>query len=704
MKRTKNKKSNDLLLEIGTEPLPANSVYPLIKQLKSNTENILSGNHIVFDKLQTFDTCRRLTVLVKGLRDRQTPPSQEVRGPAKEIAFDQNNKPTRAFYGFLKKTGLKEIETEIKKTEQGEYIFGLKIEEGKEVKTILPKVLKDIISSLKGDKSMHWGTGFEFIRPVRWILALFGERAVNFEITGIKSGGFTFGHRVLSSNKRIKILKTSDYFKELNKHFVILDYHKRREKIEKDLKKQAGQIGAQLIPDEELLDELANLTEYPIVLAGSFNRKHLSLPDEVIETSLKGGQKLFALKDRRQKVKNNFLGVIDNKPASHLKKKISSTYESILNAKLDDSSFFLKQDTKIPLEDRTRLLKDLIFQKDLGSVYDKVQRVRDLSSFIAENFNLSSQEKERIDRCAELSKADLTTRMVQEFPALQGLIGKKYALISGEEKEVAEGIYEHYKPKSSDDQTPKTTAGQIISLADKLDTLCACFSIGLIPTGSHDPYSLRRNALGLVRIILEKKLSLSVDRLIEKNLKEIEKKVSSLKRDKTKKDLKEFLKQRLRQILNQSGLREDIIEAVISSGYDDFMDVVDRTEQLMKISKSKNFFEAYKVVERTNNILKASPAELPRVKPKLLKEALEKKLFQLYSDNSAEIVKLMKNKKYSQATEKYAQYFHETLHLFFDKIMVNVDNKKIRNNRLALMKLINSLYTEKVADLSLINF
>ena len=702
MPRSKNK-YNDIFLEIGTEPLPANSIYSAIKQLKNNTQEKLEDNSIVFDEVESFDTYRRLVVLVKKVKNIQEPPAYEIRGPSKEIAFDENNKPTKAFFGFLKKTGLKEIDVNIKKTDEGEYIFGLKKEPAKKVETMLPDILKQIVNSIKSEKNMRWNKNYGFIRPIRWILALYGDKEIGFEIAGVKSNNFTFGHQVLYPEK-IEVRKIADYFKKVNKHNVILDFHKRRQIIEKGLNRLAKEKEAELFTDKELLDELSNLTEYPSFLIGTFNKKYLELPDEVIMTSLKEGQKLFALKDKRGKVENNFLAVIDNKPSPSVKKKICSNYESILDAKLKDSVFFLKQDTKTLLSHKVEALKELIFQRDLGSMHDKMQRLRGLSLYIAGKLNLPSDKKEKIDRCAYLSKADLTTQMVSEFPTLEGLIGYKYALISGEEREVAEGIYEHYKPKSQDDEIPKSIVGTVCSLSDKLDTLCSCFSIGLIPTGSYDPYALRRNALGWVRIVLGKKFSLSIDELIDKNLDDVQKINSNLNRDRTKKELKEFLKQRLKQILTQGKLREDLIDAALLSNYDDFVDVVDRIEQLRKISKSKRFFQAYKVVERTNNILKKAPIKLPKLKPKLLKENLEKKLWKIYNDSKDNISELIENKKYRLATEKYADDFFETLHIFFDKVMVNVDNEKIRNNRLSLMKLINRLYTEKVADLSLVNF
>ncbi len=703
MPKRKDNIFKDILLEIGTEPLPAGFIYSLIKQLKDNTKKALKDNNIIFSDIQTYDTYRRLVVWIKKVKDVQEPPAYEIKGPAKEIAFDENNKPTKAFFGFLKKMHLKEIDINIKKTEQGEYLFGIKKEPAKKVKSILPNILTDIINSIRCDKNMRWGKNYEFIRPIRWILALYGDEKINFEIAGVKSDNFTFGHQVLYP-KRIKIKDVASYFKKLSKYYVVLDFHKRRKKIETGLIKLAKDRNAKFCEDRQLLDEICNLVEYPTFLAGSFDKKYLNLPDEVIETSLRKGQKLFSLVDDKNKAKNIFLAVIDNKISTSAKRRVILNYERILEAKLKDSDFFLKQDTRVPLINRLDSLKGLIFQKDLGSIYDKVQRLREITLFISNRLNLSAKEKEKIERCVLLSKTDLTTQMVSEFPELEGVIGYRYALLSNEDKDVARGIYEHYKPKSQDDQVPKSITGAVVALADKLDTLCACFSIGLIPTGSYDPYALRRNALGWVRIVLEKRFSLSINEVIDKNLNEVEKINPNLNREKTKKELKEFLKQRLRQILIQNRFREDLIEAVLLSNCDNFVDVVDRIEELRKISKSKKFFEAYKVVERTNNILKNAPYHLPKVKPKLFKENLEEKLYNIYLDNQDEIIKLIKNKKYKEATERYADAFFETLHLFFDKVMVNVDNKKIRNNRLSLMDMINKLFTEEVAELSRLKF
>lgn len=693
---------NKILLEIGTEPLPANFIPKALWQLKENCKNILSDNNIVSGEIEVYGTYRRLVLLVKNVEDLQKSHRIEIKGPSKEIAFDEDGKPTKAYFGFLKKTGSKESDIEIRKKGQNEYLYALKVEPARKVSLLLPKILKNIINSISCPKNMRWGKEYQFIRPIRWILALWDDKIIKFELAGIASSNITYGHQVLKP-KPFKVQGISGYFKVLENNYVVLDPDRRKERIEKEFNRIAKLKGSCISCDDELLREVSNLTEYPDFLIGSFNKKFLSLPDEVLKISLKNGQKLFALQDKKEKILPLFLAVIDNKPSSSVKRKICANYESILEAKLKDSIFFLEQDTQESLIKKVAALKEIIFQRDLGSVLEKVERLKVLSGYISAKVKLSDDKKADVERCALLCKADLTTHMVQEFPSLQGTIGYKYALASGENKLVCRGILEHYLPKFQDDNLPKTITGSIVALADKLDTLTSCLSIGLVPTGSFDPYALRRSAHGLVRIILERKLSLSLEELLNKNLSLLKDK-ARIENEVVKKQVKEFLRQRFRQIVSQKTSKLDIIEAVLCANYDDFVDVQDRIEQLDKISKSKKFFESCKVVERTSNILKKAPEHLPSVNPKLFRETLEQKLMNIYNESRKNIEDLINKKEYKIATENYADAFFKPIHVFFDKVLVNVDNVKIRNNRLALMQSINRLYTERIADLSKVNF
>ena len=697
----KNSLKNTILLEVGTEPLPANSIYPLAKQLKANIRSILKSNHIVFGGVETFDTYRRLVVFVKDVRELQEPREIEFRGPSKEMAFDEHNKATRAFLGFLKKNGLKEIDVEIKETSQGEYLYGKKKEPAKKTILMLPGLIKELVNSISCEKNMRWNGNYGFIRPIRWFLLLWNDTPVMFELAGVKSGGVTFGHQVLAPEP-YRVKGAADYFRETKKRYIDIDFNERRRKIEKGVSALAAKRKGCLYFDPELLDELANLVECPGFISGSFNKKFLFLPDEVLMTSMKKGQKLFCVRDKKGGVMPAFLAVIDNRPAPSIKSRIRANYERVLEAKLKDSEFFLKQDIKTTLIDRVDFLKEIIFQKDLGSMYDKAVRLGELAEFISGRLGLPAHEAAKARRCALLSKADLTTAMVQEFPGLQGIIGSKYASLSGENGSVVKGIVEHYQPKSQDDSIPKSIIGCVTAMADKVDTLTACFSIGLVPTGSYDPYALRRSALGLVRIILEKKISVSFDELLNKSISLL-KSASKMDAEILKEQILTFLKQRLKQIISENKVDPDLIESVLSADCDDFFNALDRITQLDKISKSKDFFECSKVMERTSNILKKAP-ELPRVNPKLFKEGLEEKLWNIYNQTKSGLEELIEKGNYKAATRLYADAFSQPVHVFFDKVLVNVDNLKVRNNRLALMSAINKLYGKKIADLSRMKF
>jgi glycyl-tRNA synthetase beta chain len=692
---------NNLLLEIGTEPLPASFIYSAIRQLKKNAQDILKSNNISFGSIETFDTYRRLVIYIKDVNELQNAKESEVRGPSKEIAYDENNKPTKALLGFLNKTGIKQIDIEVRKTSQGEYVFGVKKETARKVSDILPDLVNSLIASISCDKNMHWNKGVSFIRPIRWVMILWKQKPVSVEVAGIKSSNLTYAHQLLSP-KPHKVKSEKDYFSYLKKNYVELDFNSRRDKIEKAIITLAAKCKGELSYDIDLLDELTNLCECPGFISGAFSKKYLSLPDEVLITSMKKGQKLFAVKDKNKKVMPVFLAVIDNRVSIKVANKICQNYEKVLEAKLNDSEFFLKQDTREPLSKNINKLKDIIFQKDLGSMYDKSQRLVYLSDFIAHQLGLTKDKIEKVKRCAFLAKADLVTDMVGEFPDLQGVVGSKYASRAKEEPLVCEGILEHYQPKSQDDDVPKSITGVIVSLADKLDNITSYFSLGLIPSGSYDPYALRRSALGIVRVILKKKISISMSLLINKSIS-----LLAIKNDTRQIDLKEsvhdFLNQRLRQVLLQEESDAELIESVITANSDDYLDVVERISQLKKIRQSKDFFECSKIVERTSNILKKAPKELPSVNQKLFKEELEKQLWAIFEKNHKDIRSLIEKKKYIQATEKYVNAFNQPVHVFFDKIMVNVDNAKVRNNRLSLMKEINQLYSASVADLSRIS-
>ncbi len=702
MRKMANKNNiNNILLEVGTEPLPAGFIYSAIKQLKKNAQELLKAYNITYGEIETHDTYRRLTIYIKNVDDLQQAKEVEIRGPSKEIAYDDNNKPTRALLGFLNKTGIKQIDILIKKTSQGDYVFGVKKEQASKVSDILPNFIKELIASINCDKNMRWNKGYSFIRPIRWIMVLWKQKPLVFELAGLKTSNVTYGHQILSP-KAHKVKNEKDYFSYLKRNYVELDFHSRKQKIEKAVTSLAAKYKGELAHDVDLLDELTNLCECPGFIAGSFNKKYLSIPGEVLITSMKKGQKLFAVKDKSSKVMPVFLAVIDNKVSREVAKNICENYEKVLEAKLKDAEFFLSRDTREPLAKKVDKLKNIIFQKDLGSMYDKTERLINISDFIARHLGLDKNKTDKVRRCAYLVKADLVTDMVREFPALQGIIGSRYALKFKEEPLVSEGILEHYQPKSQDDNIPGSITGSIVSLADKLDNITAYFSVGLLPSGSYDPYALRRSALGVVRIILNKKMSISMNLLIDKSISLISVN-NRTKAFELKAKIIDFLNLRLRQLLSQDEIESELIESVIMANCDNYVDIVERINQLKKIRQSKDFFECSKIVERTSNILKNVSRDLPSVSRKLFKEDLEKQLWDIFEKSNKDILALINKKKYIQATEKYVSAFSQPVHVFFEKIMVNVDNIKIRNNRLSLMKNINQLYAANIADLSRIS-
>jgi glycyl-tRNA synthetase beta chain len=689
-------KRSTFLLEIGCEELPPSYAKSAILQLERIAHKVITEARLEAKKISSFGTYRRIGILVEGLITKQIPEKEEIIGPPKFKAFDEKGKPTATFFGFLKSHKVTKKNLHIKKIDKGEYLCIIKEKPTLDTFVILPALCKDIINSIQFPKTMRWANSFSFARPIRWIIALFDRRVIKIKVADVASGNFTFGHRLLL-NKKIKISEPTTYFKLLKKHKVLVNPGERKEIIIGQLKEAIKKIGAEPNFEPNLLEEIVYLTEWPCVFIGNFKRKYLSLPPEVLLASMSKNQKTFALFKKNGKPLAFFAAVLDNCPLNI--EEIKKNYENILEAKLKDAEFFYCSDVKTKLEDRNKNLEKLIFHKDLGSMLEKVKRLNKLARFIAEELNLNEKDKNLLERCAWLSKADLTTEMVKEFPSLQGVMGFYYAKKSGESNQVASAIKEHYLPRFSFDALPRTKYGSLISFIDKLDTITSCFAIDLIPTGSYDPYALRRQGQGLVRIALASKINISISNLLALDITLIEKR---LKKEPAilKKEVLSFLKERVKPFLVEQAKRGDIVDAVLSATFDNFVKTSEKVKQLSSILNSKDFFKAFKVVERTAHILKLTKQDLPRPNPSFFREKLERDLFDIYQDKKEEILNLISKSKYALATKIYGIAFFDILHIFFDKVLINVENKKIKENRLALMRAINKLYTEEIADIS----
>ncbi|MCF6153729.1 MAG: glycine--tRNA ligase subunit beta [Candidatus Brocadia sp.] len=704
----------DLLFEIGTEEIPASYITPALNQMEVLFTERAKKYRLETQSLYCTGTPRRLTLFVKGLPQRQESVTEEIQGPAASIAFDKAGNPTKAGLGFARSQGVDIQNLQIKKTPKGEYCFAIKRIEGQETLHILPEILPEIIKNISFPKSMKWkGNKLFFARPIRSLFALFGDKVVPVEINGIKADKFVSGHPFLSGRKIEISMADWDLYKQLlRQEKVVVDMTERREILKTKIKQLMAPYGT-TIDDEELLDEVTNLVEYPNAIECGFDEEFLDIPANVIETAMKEHQRYFPIKKRDGKLINKFIAAL-NRDESNAGTAIQGN-ERVLRARLSDARFFWKEDRKVPLENRVEDLKNLAFLEKLGNYRDRTDRIVKLSEYISHRLiafhQLSIEADAFVKRAALLCKADLLTQMVGEFPSLQGIMGREYAEWDGEEPSVALAIAEHYMPRFATDNIPTSKVGAVVGLADKFDTISSCFALGLTPTGSQDPYSLRRHAYGIVRIIEEHGFTLELREVLCRSLsllpmfsaKEIhgEHKVVH---DKLVSAIKEFFRDRLFQINIERGHRYDLVNAVLNAdvGFDDIYDFFQRLKALSKVSKEEWWPDLVTVVERTFNIGKKANSS-GSVDARLFTEAEEHTLWEIFKGNETAIRKQVDEKRYEEASHTYYEVFAKPVHIFFDKVFVNVEDEAVRNNRLLLIKSINGLYSEKIAELSQMN-
>lgn len=700
----------DLLFEIGTEEIPASYITPALNQMEALFTEYAKKHRLEMQSLYCTGTPRRLTLFVKGLPQKQESVTEEIQGPAASIAFDKAGNPTKAGLGFAKSQGVDIHNLQTKKTAKGEYCFAIKKVEGQETLHILPEILTEILKNISFPKSMKWkGNNLFFARPIRSLLALFGDKVVPMEINGIKADRFVSGHPFLSG-KRIEVSQADwDLYKRLLKlEKVVVDMTERREALRTKITQLMVPYGT-TIDDEELLDEVTNLVEYPNAIECNFDKEFLDIPANVIETAMKEHQRYFPIKKRDGKLFNKFIAAL-NRDENNADTAVQGN-ERVLRARLSDARFFWKEDRKVPLGKRVEDLKNLAFLEKLGNYRDRTDRIIKLSEYISHRliaFNqLPIEADALVKRAALLCKADLLTQMVGEFPSLQGIMGREYAEWDGEEPSVALAIAEHYMPRFATDNIPKSKVGAIVGLADKFDTISSCFTLGLIPTGSQDPYSLRRHAYGIIRIIEEHGFTIELKEILGKSLsllpmfsqRELHYYPEIL--NKLIPDIQEFFRDRLFHINVERGHRYDLVNAVLNAdaGFDDIYDFFQRLKALSNVSKEEWWPDLVTVVERTFNIGKKANSS-GSVSERLFTEAEEHKLWEIFKGNETAIRKQVDEKRYEEASRTYYEVFAKPVHIFFDRVFVNVEDEAVRNNRLLLIKSINELYSGKIADLS----
>lgn len=680
--------SKTLLLEIGTEEVPAHVMPGILSQLKENAAKTFEELRIEYKNIKTLGTPRRSALLVEGLAEQQADLSKENRGPAVNIAFDADGNPTKAAQGFARGQGVKPEELV---TKDG-YVYAMVHEKGGQTVDLLGDTLKSLVDGLNFPNNMHWADlDYKFIRPLRWLVALYGQDVIDFEVANVKSGRTSRGHRFLSEGD-FEIADAEDYVEACRKASIIVDQNERCEMIRQQIAEVAAANGGQAEVNEDLLEEVLYLVEYPTALCGKFDEKYLALPAEAVITPMRDHQRYFpVLKDGQ--LLPLFI-TIRNGGKEHLE-TVQHGNERVLRARLEDAQFFFDEDRKKTLEQHGEKLKTVVFQDGLGTIYDKALRLEVLAGYIADAIGANEQDKKDAVRAAKLAKADLVTGMVTEFTELQGVMGREYALLDGETKAVAQAIDEHYMPRFAGDSQPASVAGRIVSLADKIDTIVGTFSRGLIPTGSQDPFALRRQALGIVNMLKEAQYHISLSQLVAKAM-ELLNIADAGQQAKLQNDVADFMKLRLKNVLADAGIRYDVVDAVFVT-VDDIYGVFLRAQAVNEAVK-QDMEKTIQAFVRTGNIARKAEDVQAAVETDLLAEQVEKDLCKAYEAAASKVEREIEAQDYAGAIATLSQ-LAAPIDAFFDGVMVMDKDEKIKNNRLGLLKLVDNLICQ-VADFS----
>lgn len=710
-----------LLFEIGTEEIPAKFMPGILKQLKELAAAKMQELRIPFEDITVYGTPRRMAFIADGVAETQADVVVEAKGPSVKIAY-VSGAPSKAAQGFARGQGVDVKDLVVRDN----YVYAVKHLAGQPVVELLPGLLMDILTSLSFPKTMRWADyEFRFVRPIRWMVALFGDQIIPVEICGVKSGKFSMGHRFMQQSLKaaaesqgllsaalskvgnkvysalagvkgaVEIPSAGDYKKVMYDNFVMVDQDERRALILQQIKDLAAQNGGEAEINEDLLEEVNYLVEWPTALCGKFEEKFLSLPKECIITPMREHQRYFPVLDEDGNLLNKFI-TVRNGGSEHLD-IVTHGNERVLRARLSDAEFFFNEDRATKLEDRLEKLKTVSFQEGLGNMYDKSERLVKMAEMLRFAINTPVDEEE-LRRCALLCKTDLVTGMVIEFTELQGVMGREYALLDGEKPEVATGIFEHYLPRFAGDALPATTIGRIVGIGDKLDNICATFSRGLAPTGSQDPYALRRQALGVINILLDANYHISLAKIIAGTLYLLD-----IKPEETGKlvpQIMEFFKQRLRNLLMDQGIRYDVIDAVFADKRnDDMVDLAVRCKALAAYVEAGNAEPLVQVSVRVSNLCKKIEKEVA-ISGALFKDESENKLHEVVAAVSKEIIPEIVLYDYA-AVLKAGEKVIEPVNTFFDNVMVMDEDENVKNNRLALLEEVRGI-VNAVGDLSLL--
>lgn len=677
------------LLEIGVEELPSKFVEDALVQIKNSAYEFLEENKLGFEDLKVYATPRRLSLIIEGIAEAQSDVDIEVKGPAKKISFDENSNPTKPLLGFMKSQNLELEDLEYRFIKDVEYVYGIVHREGKSAEEILIDSIPNLIRGIHFGKSMRWGgKNIRFARPIRWIVSILDREIVKFELEGIPVGNTTRGHRFLGSSN-IEIDNVENYEKLLEENYVILDQNKRKEEIVYGSKRLAKSLGGELKDDPELLEELTYIVEYPTPMAGKIKAEYLDLPDIVITTPMREHLRYIPVYSSDGELLPYFI-TVRNGTEDHKDIVIEGNVK-VLSARLEDAKFFYEEDTSKKLKDYVESLKNIVFQEKLGTLYDKELRVEKLSNSVGKLLEVAKKTLEDLSVSAMLSKADLTTKMVQEFTELQGRMGAIYAENSGEDSIVAQAIFEQYLPRFAGDNLPKSTTGSILAISDKLDTITGLFAIGLQPTGSQDPFGLRRNALGIINIIIENGWDIYVSDLVDSSLYTyVENNALTFDYNLVKKSIMDFFRGRIKNMLLERNIRYDIVDGIIEKDFTilKLFKLADELNEYFKGDRS----ELSEAFERVHNILKKNQPQGEFSESKLSEES-EIALYNSFKEVEDSFRKSLDRGEYMNALN-ILESTVESINTFFENTMVMVDDETVKNNRLLLLEKFDSFIGE----------
>ncbi|WP_169081960.1 glycine--tRNA ligase subunit beta [Paenibacillus sp. PL91] len=674
--------TRDLLLEIGLEEVPARFVRGAMNQLKDKMVKWLSDSRIEHGDVHVYATPRRIAVLIHQVAEKQSDMNEEAKGPSRKIAQDDQGNWSKAALGFARSQGVEPEQLYFQELAGVEYVYANKSSIGAETAAVLPDGLLSLITSMSFPKNMRWGSHeLKFVRPIRWLVALFGQDVIPFEITGVKTGKVSRGHRFLGNDANVQ--EPAEYVERLREQHVIADVSEREQLIVSQIDRLAKEKGWEIAIKEDLLEEVLFLVEYPNVLFGGFDPAFLHIPQEVLITSMREHQRYFPVFDGEGQLQPFFVTVRNGDLKSI--ELVAKGNEKVLRARLSDAKFFYEEDHKLTIEHALSKLENIVYHEEIGSVADKVRRIRATSDLLSKQLLLDEQVSKEISRSADICKFDLVSQMVYEFPELQGIMGEDYALRAGESKSVAKAINEHYQPRFAGDLAPSEITGAIVSLADKIDTIVGCFSIGIIPTGSQDPYALRRQAAGIVQIILAHGLKLQLNELYDAALSVHE--ARGLKRDAAdiRKDLSDFFALRVKNVLSEQGVRYDVIDAVMASGFADLKSTIERASVVQALAASEDRSSFKQTVEQFNRVSNlGSKAADTTVDSALFAEPVEAELYEKWLQQRPAFRAAIEDGDMAKAVESLSS-LKLYIHTYFENVMVMAPDEAVRANRLSTL-------------------